>query len=202
MFVVTADQNRSTQKGDRVEEVLASFDEWQTRARAMIVRPFERTVGDEIQAVLKAAPLAVDAALRLARLDWAVGIGAGAVEQLAETASASSGPVFRYARDAVEHARSKASAYPIVVRGEEDEPADAATAVLHLVGALRRTRSGPGWEVADRLVTGATQREVAGELGITYQAVHDRVRVAGVREELAALPVIARLVDEAAGESA
>ncbi|MGO1561496.1 hypothetical protein CZ771_04255 [Actinomycetales bacterium JB111] len=202
MFVVTADQNRSTEHGDRVEEVLESLRPWHARGKAMIVRPFERTVGDEIQAVLSAAPLAVDAALRLARLDWAVGIGAGGVDHLAETASASSGVVFRLARDAVEHARSKASSFPIVVRGEDSEQADAATAVLHLVGALRRTRSEPGWEVADRLVTGATQRQVAEELGITYQAVHDRVRVAGVREELAALPVIARLVDEAAGESA
>src|SRR5699024_6159274 len=91
--------------------------------------------------------------------------------------------------------------HPVVVRGVDAAAAEAATAVLHLVGALRRTRSDAGWEVADRLVTGATQRAVADELGITYQAVHDRVRVAGVREELAALPHVADMV-AAAGHAA
>ncbi|MGC5627854.1 hypothetical protein ACPYO6_06345 [Georgenia sp. Z1344] len=195
MFVVTADQNRSTQRGVLVDEILAELAPWHERAGRVVALPFERTVGDEIQGVLTSAPAAVDVALRLARLDWAVGIGAGPVDTpLAASASASSGTAFVLARDAVETARSKASSYPIVVRGADEDAAESATAVLHLVGALRRTRSDAGWEVSDRLVTGVTQRAVAEELGITYQAVHDRVRVAGVREELAALPHVAAMV--------
>ncbi|MGO1173115.1 MAG: hypothetical protein ACTHXO_07150 [Actinomycetaceae bacterium] len=203
MFVVTADQNRSTERGDRVEELLAELAPWQERAGRVVALPFERTVGDEVQAVLTSAPAAVDVALRLDRLDWAVGIGVGPVDlPLATTSSASSGPAFVHARRAVETARSKASVHPIVVAGEDESAASAATAVLHLVGALRRNRSDAGWEVADRLVTGVTQRSVAEELGITYQAVHDRVRVAGVREELAALPHVAAMVAAAAGTPA
>jgi hypothetical protein len=68
--------------------------------------------------------------------------------------------------------------------------------VLQLLAAVARRRTDAGWAAVDA-VAGRTQREAAHTLGITPQAMSQRLRTALWEEERAARPVAARLLDEA-----
>ncbi|EYR64437.1 hypothetical protein N866_10880 [Actinotalea ferrariae CF5-4] len=203
MFVITADQQGSRRVGDRVDDLLARLAAWQ-EGRAGVVRGFERTVGDEVQCVLEDADAAVDVALLLLRWGgWSVGIGAGPVDQpLPEHARAGSGPAFVLARSAVEKAKTRGRPVPLAVDGTVPHEADDAEAVLTLLGVLRERRTTSGWEAVDALTAAgatATQERVAEDLGITQQAVSQRLRTALWAEEQAARPAAARLLRRAQG---
>jgi len=199
MFVITADQRGSTRTGDRVEGLLAQLRAWENAWAADIALPLERTVGDEVQTVLRTPDAAVDLALTLAReRDWAVGIGvSGADEPLGSSARASSGTAFVLARKAVERAKLKSEPVPMVVAGTHEGAAEAATAVMQLLVSTVRRRSAAGWEVADLLIEGVTQRAVATRLGISTQAVSQRVASAMIDEERRVRPVAAVLISSA-----
>ena len=80
MFVLTVDQHASRRVGDQVEALLVDLAP--LSGRDGVVRAFERTVGDEVQAVLDDAGLTVDVTLRLLRTEsWSVGIGVGEVDE-------------------------------------------------------------------------------------------------------------------------
>ena len=70
MFVVTIDQRASRKHGDRVPDLLTHLAASATPGGDApgLVRPFERTVGDEVQAVLDDPALAVAIALDVLRL--------------------------------------------------------------------------------------------------------------------------------------
>ncbi len=58
-------------------------------------------------------------------------------------------------------------------------------------------RTAPGWEAVDALArVGGTQKDVARALGVSEQAVSQRLRTALWPEEAAARPVVARLLGE------
>jgi hypothetical protein len=196
MFVLTADQRRSTRHGDRVEMLLTSLEPWAaTHADHVVLGP-ERTVGDEIQAVLNSAETTVDLALTLMRTgSWSVGVGVGHVDRpLRSTARASSGAAFVHARRAVERARGRSEAVPLVVAGDSEQGEERATAVLQLLASVVARRSTAGWEVADLLTPGVTQKAVADTLGISTQAVSQRISSAMLDEERRARPVAAALL--------
>ncbi|HWS58968.1 MAG TPA: hypothetical protein VN257_10540, partial [Actinotalea sp.] len=65
MIVLTMDQQGSRRVGDRVDALLADLTALEVASG--LVRPFERTVGDEVQAVLDDGALAVDLTLRVLR---------------------------------------------------------------------------------------------------------------------------------------
>jgi hypothetical protein len=199
MFVVTADQRGSTRSGDRVEALGERLQPWFRSWDADVALPLERTVGDEVQTVLTTPEAAIDLALTLIRAQhWAVGIGAGPViEPLGHSARASSGPAFVAARKAVERAKLKSEPVSVVVAGTHDGAAEAATAVLQLLASVVRRRSPAGWQVSDLLTDGVTQRDVAGRLRISEQAVSQRVASAMIDEERRARPVAVRLLDAA-----
>lgn len=199
MFVVTTDQRASTRTGDRVESLLAQLGSWQDSWAEDVVLPLERTVGDEVQTVLRTPDAALDLALTLARAqEWAVGIGVGGVDEpLGTSARASSGAAFVLARTAVERAKLKTEPVPIVVAGTHGGAAEAATAIVQLLATVIRRRSEAGWEVADLLVDGVTQRDVAATLKISTQAVSQRVASAMIDEERRARPVAVVLLDSA-----
>lgn len=203
MFVLTADQHASTVRGDQVEDLLAEVSRWLAASGRAdgVALPLERTVGDEVQTVLRDAAAAVALALHLQRLGgWAVGIGAGPVDEpLAATSRASSGPAFVHARQAVERARGRGVRVPVVVAGEAARPAAHASALLQLLGAVVRRRSAAGWEVADLLDAGLNQREAAARLRITEQAVSQRLAAALYDEERGLHPLAAELLDAAEG---
>lgn len=204
MLVLTIDQQGSRRVGDRVEELLSAFAALPAAAPGApgVVRPFERTVGDEVQAVLDDADLAVDLALTvLRRGGWTVGIGTGPIDEpLPSSARAGSGGAFVLARDAVERAKSRSRVVPLAVEGADAATAAEAEAVLTLVAAVGERRTAAGWEVIDAFRepgAGARQHDVAQRLGISQQAVSQRLRTALWAEELAARPLAARLLTDA-----
>lgn len=196
MWVVTADQRGSRVVGERVAELLAGLPHV-----AGVVRPAERTVGDEVQAVLDDARGTVDLALHLLRGGgWSVGIGAGDVDEpLPASSRAASGEAFILAREAVEAAKSRHRSVPLAVRGPDRAAAAEAEAVLTLVAAVAARRTTAGWEVVDLAAAGEGQAATARRLGISVQAVSQRLRTALWAEETAARPAAARLLVAAAG---
>ncbi|MBO1750443.1 hypothetical protein J4G33_01340 [Actinotalea sp. BY-33] len=200
MFVLTIDQQGSRRVGDRVEQLLSHLEDRVVAGQPGVVRPFERTVGDEVQAVLDDPRLAVETALEALRLgEWTVGVGAGPVDEPLPTAArAGSGPAFVLAREAVERAKSRARPVPIAVEATHALAGADCEAVLTLVGAIMARRTEQGWAVIDTLTAlgDATQDAVADRLGITQQAVSQRLRTALWAEELAVRPAAARLLAE------
>jgi hypothetical protein len=199
MFVMTIDQQGSRRRGDQVPGLLENLSaHLGAMAPDAVVLPFERTVGDEVQGVLAGAEAAVDLALVVQRWGgWSVGIGAGPVDTpLAPSARASSGPAFVAARDAVERARSRAVPVPVAATGADPGAAAEAEAVLQLLAAVAGRRTEAGWAAIDA-VDGRTQREAAKHLGISAQAVSQRLRTALWDEEAAVRPVVARLLEQA-----
>jgi hypothetical protein len=203
MWTLTVDQEGSRRVGDRVELLLADLRRDSPlvgAAQGAVVLPFDRTVGDEVQAVLGDSDLVVAVALHLIRIGgWSVGIGAGTVDgPLPATSRAGSGTAFIHARAAVEAAKSRLRGVPLAVRGPRADLAAEAEGVLTLLGSVVARRTADGWSVVDRLsgagAAGVRQQDVAAELGISQQAVSARLRAALWSEELAARPAAARLL--------
>ncbi|WP_136520029.1 MULTISPECIES: hypothetical protein [Cellulomonas] len=196
MFVLTVDQRGSRRGTDRVPELLERLAD-----RPGLVRGFERTVGDEVQGVLADADAVVELVLDLVRLGgWSVGVGAGpVVEPLPASPRAASGEAFVLARAAVEAAKSRQRSVPLAVRGVDVVAAADAEAVLTLLGAVLVRRTPGGWEAVDAVRAGAGQDVVAQGLGVTQQAVSQRLRAALWAEDQAVRPVAARLLTAAQG---
>lgn len=192
MLVLTIDQRGSRKRGDRIEGLL---DLLHGRPMAkQFVRSFERTAGDEIQGLLDKPELAVEVALSLLRAgDWYVGIGLGTVWTPVPTSvRAATGPAFHNAREAVE--RAKRTPQHVAVTGPNATAAADAEGLIRLLGAVVGRRSGAGWEVAALMENGHTQKDVARILGITPQAVSQRLRSGLWQEEQQNRPLAARLL--------
>lgn len=210
MFVLTVDQQRSTTRGDGVPDLVAHLS---TLLRQLpgVRLPLERTVGDEVQMVIADPRSTLQVILELLRVGgWWIGLGVGPVDlPLPKHSREASGPAFVRARAAVERAKSKATSVPLAVAGSDEagERIADVEALLRLLGAIVDRRTPQGWEVVDLLrPTGAvevggaptlTQREIARTLGISEQAVSQRVRTTLWAEEVAAWPLATRLLQEA-----
>lgn len=199
MFVVTADQQGSRRSTDQVPALLAGLPDL-----SGMLLPFERTVGDEVQAVFDDPASVVEVTLHLLRLGgWSVGIGAGPVlEPLPASTREASGPAFIAAREAVEAAKNRGRPVAVAVRGAGPAAARDAEAVLTLLGSVLARRSPAGWAAVDAArdamartgADGPVQQRAAERLGISQQAVSQRLRAAQWAEERAALPTAARLL--------
>ncbi|HEY6737761.1 MAG TPA: SatD family protein, partial [Actinopolymorphaceae bacterium] len=192
MLVMTIDQRGSRRRGDRVDGLLEVLHDRSNSPG--IVRGFERTAGDEIQGLLDDPELAVDIALRLLRTnDWYIGIGLGAVvAPIPRSVRAATGTAFVHAREAVE--RAKRIPQRIAVVGPDEETATFAEGLLRLLGTVVRRRTKAGWEVAELMDSGSSQKEVARKLGITPQAVSQRLRSGLWQEEQQNRVLAARLL--------
>lgn len=203
MFVITVDQRGSRRSTDRVPELLAALP-----SVPGTLLPFERTVGDEVQAVLDDPASVTELTVHLLRIGgWSVGIGAGVVrEPLPSSTREASGPAFISAREAVEAAKTRGRPVPLAVRGTSSTAARDAEAVLTLLGSVLMRRTPAGWaavdaareELHDTTTTGPAQQRAAERLGVSQQAVSQRLRTALWAEEQAVRPAIARLLTEAA----
>jgi hypothetical protein len=194
MFVLTVDRRHSRRDKDRVEELLT----WLARpGREGLVRGFERTAGDEVQGVVDDPSAVVDLVLALVRRgEWSVGVGVGPVnEPLPSSTRAGSGPAFELARVAVE--RAKSSPQLLAVAAPDPVKAQAAQAALDLLATVVQRRSDAGWEAVDLVNDGRTQTEVADHLGITKQAVSQRLRAATWVPEVAGRDLAVQLLAEA-----
>jgi hypothetical protein len=192
MFVMTVDQRGSRRDVDRVDPILREF------ADAPLLRPFERTAGDEVQAVTERADVVVDLALELAaRGHWSVGIGVGPVESpLPASTRAGRGQAFEAARDAVDRAKNLPGS--VAVTGPDATSAADAETALMLVSVLVSKRSDPGRDAVAAMREGLTQAEAAERLGISKQAISQRLAVAGWQAECAGRALALRLLQKAA----
>ncbi|TFV51694.1 hypothetical protein [Blastococcus sp. TF02A-35] len=193
-YVLTVDQQGSRRGPDRVGEALAELT---TGVR--VVLPFERTAGDEFQGVLGTPEAVVDVTVRLLRLGgWSIGIGAGPVQTpLPPSTRAATGPAFLSARRAVDAAKQRPMR--LAVRGAVPPDAADAQSVLSALAVLLGRRSAQAWEAIDLVDGGRTQAEAAAELGITRQAVGQRLAAAAWELERELRPTGARLLARAAG---
>ena len=195
-YVLTVDQRHSRRGQDRVDALLGWLAD-----RPGVVRGFERTAGDEVQGVMDEASAVVDLVLGLVRRGaWSIGIGAGPVDEpLPASTRAGSGPAFVLARKAVE--RAKSSPQLLAVEAPDADRAGSAQAALDLLASVVQRRSEPGWEAVDLISRGITQTEVAEALGITKQAVSQRLRAATWAPEVAGRDLAARMLAAADGDS-
>lgn len=193
-FVLTVDQARSRAGPDRVDDALSLLAEIPT------VLTFTRTVGDEFQGLLDDPVSVLDAILVLVRdSSWHVGLGFGPVDRPLPAADPrrARGEAFLAARDAVEQAKNDPLHLAVVAPERAAPEAADVKAVLDLLAALQTRRTVSGWEVADLAAQGLTQAETAERLGISRQAVQQRLRVAGWALEEATRPTLVRLLDRA-----
>jgi DNA-binding CsgD family transcriptional regulator len=174
MFVLTVDQRHSRRSGDRIEPLLRDLA---GRQRGT-VRGFERTAGDEVQGVLDHPAGVVDLVTDLVRQgEWSIGVGIGPVDlPLPASTRAGSGAAFTLARDAVTRAKSRPTG--LAVSGASTSGASHAQAALDLLAALAQRRTDRGWEAVDLAARGLSQVEIAEQLGVSKQAVSQRLQAA------------------------
>jgi Bacterial regulatory protein, Fis family len=196
-YVLTVDQRASRRTADLVADALRDLN-----ATVPTVLAFERTAGDEFQGVLADPEEVVDVVLRLVRSGgWSIGIGAGPVQTpLPPSTRAGAGPAFLSARRAVEAAKQRPAR--LAVRGAVPPDAADAQAVLSALAVVVERRSEQAWEAIALVETGGTQAEAAGELGISRQAVGQRLAAGLWDLERDLRPTAARLLRRAAGEAA
>lgn len=196
-YVLTVDQRASRRTSDRVADALSELN-----ATVPAVLPFERTAGDEFQGVLAAAAEAVDVVLRLVRLGgWSIGLGAGPVQiPLPSSTRAAAGPAFLSARRAVDAAKQRPTR--LAVRGAVPPEAADTQAVLSALAVVVQRRSEQAWEAIALVDAGRTQAQAAAELGISRQAVGQRLAAGLWDLERDLRPTAVRLLSRAAGEAA
>jgi len=187
MFVITADQRGSRSQPDRVDAALRLV------GAAPLVRPFERTAGDELQGVADDPAAALGVVLLLVRDGhWSVGVGVGGVRTpLPEQTRAGAGEAFERARVAVTRAKARPDHVALDAAGADAEDADA---LLSVHAAIVARRSAAGWEAVDMVESGLTQSEVAERLGISKQAVSQRLRAAWWPQQAGTTPLLVRLL--------
>jgi hypothetical protein len=194
-FVLTVDQQGSRRSADRVAALLPRLNR-----EVRTVLPFERTAGDEFQGVLDDPVTVVDVALTLVREGgWSIGIGAGAVQRpLPSSTRAATGQAFLAARRAVDAAKQRP--LRVAVRGAVPADAGDAQSVLGALALLVGRRSEQAWEAIAAVNSGQTQAQAAASLGVSRQAVGQRLAAAHWDLERDLRPTAARLLTRAAGE--
>jgi hypothetical protein len=218
MFVMTIDQRGSTGDRDRVPALLAQVSRLELPGTGHPL--FDRSVGDEVQGVVRDPSTVVEIALHALREGrWYVGVGVGSVFLPPDASPREgTGTAFVAARKAVELAKGAGSQVPLSVvpgimaketgagvpAGEGVQACANAEAVLRLLGRLVQDRTEAQWRVVDalrRLGAGGqgpgrhgNQKQVALELGISEQSVSRTVLRAGWQEEWAARPAASMLL--------
>jgi hypothetical protein len=125
-------------------------------------------------------------------------VGAGPVSTpLPGSTRAGAGPAFLSARAAVEAAKRRPSR--VAVRGAATTSAGDAQAVLTALAVLVDRRSEQAWEAIGLIEAGRTQTQAAAELGVTRQAVGQRLAAGLWDVERDLRPTAARLLTQAAG---
>jgi len=193
-YVLTVDQRASRRGPDRVADVLDRLN-----GDVPTVLAFERTAGDEFQGVLAEPGTVVDVVLRLVRLGgWSIGVGAGPVQTpLPQSTRAGAGAAFLSARRAGDAAKQRPAR--LAVRGAVPAEAGDAQAVLSALAVVVERRSEQAWEAIALVEGGRTQSEAAIELGISRQAVGQRLAAGLWDLERDLRPTAARLLARAAG---
>lgn len=170
MFVMTVDQRNSSTGQDLVPQLHSDLAGNSNIASPL--RPFQRTAGDEVQAVFDDPNGLLETALVLARQGtWHIGIGVGAVnEPLPANAREGNGQAYRKARTAVERAKRSAGHIAFEGTGRFSELIEAS---LQLVMGLEEDRNDSWQAIGELYEQGMTQIEIATHLQ-TYQSAVSR----------------------------
>ncbi len=204
--VITADQRNSRHSDDRVPIAL---DALAAALGDRLTLPFERTAGDEIQALTRDAAAVVTAVLTLTRLSaWHIGLGLGPVElPLPESTREARGPGYLAARTAVDEARNAPANLRLVAAGTVgtdpygETVVRRAEAALVMVRALVSRRTAEGWEIMDVLDETGSGKLAAERLGISPSAVSQRAARAARAESRLGAELAESLLAEALGWS-
>ncbi|MDO5077435.1 MarR family transcriptional regulator [Corynebacterium sp.] len=154
------------------------------------VGEFELLGVEDICAVIASAQAATDTTMALlAAGDWAVGIGISArAERAKDIAGAALG----------KHARSGTVKVRIDARGGEAAArATDVAAVFTLLGHVLAKRSPEGREATALMRSGLNQNEAARELGISKQAMSQRLQAAGWQAETAGWELAVHMLERA-----
>lgn len=195
-IVVTADQRNSRRGTDRVPAALA-------RLAAVPVRlGFERTAGDEIQALVATPAAAVEVVSALTREgDWRIGIGLGSVaEPLPASTREARGSAYLAARDAVIAAGTAPTSLALRSDGAARYPAEQvmdAEAALWLLRTVLSRRTQEGWQIVDLVEQGLTGGQSALRLGISASAASQRLRRSAHEEVRGGVRLATRLLARA-----
>jgi hypothetical protein len=198
--VLTVDQHGSRHGADQVPSLLDTLErQVADRSLPPPLRSFQRTVGDEVQAVVDEPHTAVELVGTILRTgEWTIGLGIGDVEQpLPPDARAGRGDAYLRARDAV--TRAKSAPHRVRVVGGDPYRAERLETVLWLWAGILERRTDRGWQVHDALVEGLSHEEVGRRLGITQSAVSQRARAAGLVDEQRARALARDLLAEQLG---
>jgi hypothetical protein len=193
--VITIDQRKS--RGAARNRA----DEWAADLNASfedeLIRPFEITLGDEIQGVTGTPRTIVEILLRGVRENaWWLGVGIGDVE-LQRTAARSRGPAFYNAREAIEAA--KKSHHGFAVRADDERLSLDVQTVLELLAFLirRRGRDPVRWRAVEMAREGKSTVQIGRAFAITQQAASKRLRNAGFSEEVQGRDLAEKLLAKA-----
>jgi DNA-binding transcriptional ArsR family regulator len=185
---ILLDQRRSQGGDDLVEPWIREMND----PALTFLLGFERTAGDEMEALIGDPATLTEVVLRALRTSaWWIGIGIGEVAKpLPPSVRQSQGPAFVLARQAIGEA--KVGRTRVRVLAERRDPSDLEAALL-LMGTLYARRHVPDDRVNRLRASGLTIIEIADRLGITKQAVSQQLRVARTEE-----PAGRRLVEHLA----
>jgi hypothetical protein len=190
-IVLDLDQRNSSATPDRVAPVAALLN---ARFGTSLTRPFTRTAGDEMQAILGQAAAFNDlVAVVLDDGGWWAGVGIGTIEHLGASSPESSGTAFKAARDAIEAAKRERGMAGPAVRGEPAELAASLQAALAGIAFIRTRRTERQRDVVAAVRESTTQRAAAQRLGITPQGVSDALGAAGYAAEQQLRELVLRL---------
>src|SRR3954451_11296752 len=192
--VLTVDQRDSRRGRDRVPALLDRLAGPTAPPPPPPLRAFQRTAGDEVQAVLDDPGVTVDTLAVILRTGgWSVGLGIGTVDEpLPDDARAGNGPAYVHAREAV--TRAKSTPHRLGVVGADGYRAERLETVLWLWAGILERRTPRGWEVHDALAAGLSFAEAGRRLGISQSAVSQRAQAAGLVDERRARRLAADLL--------
>jgi len=175
---ILLDQRQSRGGYDLVEPWLRDMED----PSLAFLLPFERTAGDEMEALIDDAATLTEVVLRALRTSaWWIGVGIGSVEQpLPESVRQSQGSAFVLARQAIQEAKAQPGRIRVLAEGRDAGDLEAA---LLLMGVLFSRRHNPDSPVNRLRKSGLTIVQIAGQLGITKQAVSQQLRVSRTEEQ-------------------
>lgn len=175
---ILLDQRQSRGGRDLVEPWLVDMGD---PALAFLLR-FERTAGDEMEALIGDPATLTEVALRALRTSaWWIGVGIGSVDApLPESVRQSQGPAFVLARQAIQEAKARRERVRVLA---DDRDAGDLEAALLLMGVLFSRRHLPESPVNGLRRSGLTIVQIADRLGITKQAVSQQLMVTRTEEQ-------------------
>ena len=175
---ILLDQRQSRGGRDLVEPWLVDMGD---PALAFLLR-FERTAGDEMEALIGDAATLTEVALRALRTSaWWIGVGIGSVDApLPASVRQSQGPAFVLARQAIQEAKARRERVRVLA---DDRDAGDLEAALLLMAVLFSRRHRPESPVNGLRKSGLTIVQIAGQLGITKQAVSQQLLVTRTEEQ-------------------